>query len=163
MSRDRAIRALAGGLVVVVAAAGFLAATSDELMVGGTVAAGFFVVAGLSGLAVALTALVPSAAAAAQPIAASAGIFLALVAILMIPFTAARSVCGCTEPPAELLPPPPFLLGSVAPHDLVSVTAIAAPLLLLVAANVGRGRRRPMADELDGISGTAAAPERPEP
>jgi hypothetical protein len=166
MSRDRTIRAVAGLVVVVVAWAGFAAAMADDLMAGRMVAAGFFVVAAASGIAVAVSALVSSFAGATQPIAASAGILLALVAIMLIPFTAARSVCGCTEPPADQLPLPPPVMGVAAPHDVLFAVAIASPLFLLVAANVGRGPRRPMADErtaaertaTDDVAGTPEAP-----
>lgn len=144
MERHRAIRAGAGLLAVAASAAGYAAATSDPLMVGGGIAAVVFAVAGLAGAAVTVANLVPGWSEGGRPIAAAGGVLLALTALVLIPFTAARSLCACTEVPSDQLPAAAAVAGA-APHDLLFVAAIAVPLLLLAAANLGRPRRAPAA------------------
>jgi hypothetical protein len=142
MERQRVIRGGAGLLAVGASAAGFAAATADELMVGADVAAIAFALAGVAAVAVTAASLVPGWSERGRPIAATAGVLLALTAVVLVPFTAARSLCACTEAPAEALPAAPSVVGA-APHDLLLGAAIAVPLLLLAAANLGRGRRVP--------------------
>jgi len=142
MDRQRVVRAGAGFLAAGASAAGYAAATSDELMVGGDIAAIVFVLAGFAALGIAIANLVPGLSESARPVAATAGILLAASAILLVPFTAARSLCACTTVPEDQLPPAASVVG-LAPHDLVFGAAIAVPLLLLAAANVGRARRAP--------------------
>jgi hypothetical protein len=144
IDRHRAIRAVAGVLAAAGSAAGYLAATADPLMVGGTVAGFVFGVAGIAALAVTAASLARAFAGSARPIAAASGVLLALTSILLVPFTAARSLCACTQVPQDRLPAAPAVAG-VAPHDLLLVAAVAVPLLLLAAANIGRPRRAPAA------------------
>ncbi len=135
----------AGLLAAGASAAGYAAATADEMMVGGGIAALVFLVAGLAAAAVTVANLVPGWSGNGRPIAASAGVLLALSAILLVPFTSARSLCACTKVPEDQLPAAPAVAG-MAPHDLLFGAAIAVPLLLLAAANLGRGRRSGQVD-----------------
>ena len=144
------MRAAAGLLASGASAAGYAAATSDPLMAGGSIAAVVFAIAGLAGVAVTVASLVPGWSDAVRPAAAAAGVLLALTALVLVPFTSARSLCACTQVPQDQLPPAASVAG-VAPHDLLLVAAIAAPLLLLAAANVGRPRRAPAAPLLEPL------------
>jgi len=144
IERHRAIRAGAGLLAGGASAAGYAAASSDALMVGGSIAAMIFAVSGIAALAVTVANLVPGWSEGGRPIAATAGVLLALTALLLVPFTAARSLCACTQVPQDQLPAAASVAG-VAPHDLLFGAAIAVPLLLLAAANLGRPRRAPAA------------------
>jgi hypothetical protein len=142
MERHRVVRAGAGLLAAGASAAGYAAASSDDLMVGGSVAAVVFAVAGIAALGVAVANLVPGWSEHGRPLAATAGVLLALTALVLVPFTAVRSLCACTEPPVDQLPVASTVAG-VAPHDLLFGAAIAVPLLLLASANLGRARRTP--------------------
>ena len=139
MGRHRVIRAGAGLLAAGASAAGYAAATTDDMMVGGGIAAVAFALAGLAGIAVVIANVVPGWSESGRPVAATAGILLAASAILLVPFTAARSLCACTKVPEDQLPAASTVAG-LAPHDLLLGAAIAVPLLLLAAANLGRGR-----------------------
>lgn len=144
MERQRSIRAGAGLLAAAASVAGYVAATSDALMVGGGVAAVVFAIAGIAAVAVTVANLVPGWSEGARPIAATAGVLLALAVLVLVPFTSVRSLCACTELPHDQLPAAASVAG-VAPHDLLFGAAIAVPLLLLAAANLGRPRRAPAA------------------
>jgi hypothetical protein len=144
IERHRAIRAGAGLLAAGASVAGFAAATGDPLMAGGDVAAAVFAIAGIASVVVVVANLVSGWSESGRPIAASAGVLLALVALVLVPFTSARSMCACTELPHDQMPAPASVAG-VAPHDLLLLAAIAVPLLLLAAANLGRPRRAPAA------------------
>ena len=139
MGRHRVIRAGAALLAAGASAAGYAAATTDDMMVGGGIAAVAFALAGLAGIAVVIANVVPGWSESGRPVAATAGILLAASAIVLVPFTAARSLCACTRVPEDQLPTASTVAG-LAPHDLLVGTAIAVPLLLLASANVGRGR-----------------------
>lgn len=139
MERQRVIRGGAGLLAAGASAAGYAAATGDELMVGGDIAAVVFALAGMAAVAVTAANLVRGWSEHGRPIATAAGVLLAVTAVILVPFTAARSLCACTEAPPEALPAAPSVAG-VAPHDLLLGAAIAVPLLLLTAANLGRAR-----------------------
>ena len=143
MERQRVTRAGAGLLAAGASAAGYAAATSDALMVGGGIAAVVFSLAGIAAIAVTVANLVPAWSEGGRPVAATAGVLLAGTAILLVPFTAARSLCACTQVPQDQLPAADAVLG-LAPHDLLLGAAIAVPLLLLAAANAGRARRSPV-------------------
>jgi hypothetical protein len=142
MERQRGIRAGAGLLAAGASAAGYVAATSDALMVGGSIAAVVFAIAGLAAIAVTIANLIPGGSEAGRPIAATAGVLLALTALVLVPFTAARSLCACTKVPEDQLPAAASLSG-MPPHDVLLGAAVAVPLLLLAAANLGRARRAP--------------------
>ena len=142
MERQRVTRAGAGLLAAAASAAGYAAATSDGLMVGGDIAAAVFAFAGIAAIVVAVANLVPGWSEHGRPVAATGGVLLAATAILLVPFTAARSLCACTQVPQDQLPVAESVAG-VAPHDLLLGAAIAVPLLLLAAANLGRPRRTP--------------------
>ncbi|HYO41908.1 MAG TPA: hypothetical protein VES19_01810 [Candidatus Limnocylindrales bacterium] len=142
MQRQRVIRVAAGFAAAGASAAGYAAATSDELMVGGGIAAAVFAFAGIAAVAVAIANLVPAWSESGRPVAATTGVLLALTAILLVPFTAARSLCACTQVPEDQLPAAESVAG-LAPHDLLLGAAVAVPLLLLAAANAGRARRLP--------------------
>lgn len=142
MERHRIVRAGAGLLAAGASAAGYAAATGDELMVGGDIAAVVFAFAGLAAVAVTIANLIPGGSENGRPIAATAGVLLAATAIVLVPFTAARSLCACTQVPEDQLPAAASVAG-LAPHDMLFGAAVAVPLLLLAAANLGRARRTP--------------------
>lgn len=150
MERHRIVRAGAGLVAVGASVAGYAAATGDELMVGGDIAAVVFAFAGLAAVAVTIVNLIPGGSESGRPIAATAGVLLAATAIVLVPFTAARSLCACTQVPQDQLPAAASVAG-LAPHDLLFGAAVAVPLLLLTAANLGRAHRTPADPPLEPL------------